>query len=211
MAFLCNPNNPTGQLLAKSDVMRIATAARKLKCRLVVDEAFIDFCAGNSVIDMVRTNPFLIVLRSMTKFYALPGLRLGYGVFHRSLAGAVRSWKKPWTVNALALKAGVAALDDVAHRRATDKMIAAEKAFIEPALAKAGIEFVPTSANYYLLKFGNARKAVAELEQRRILVRDCSNFRGMGQSYVRIAVRTRKENRILMKELAAIHGAVKRR
>ncbi|TAL26334.1 MAG: aminotransferase class I/II-fold pyridoxal phosphate-dependent enzyme, partial [Nitrospirae bacterium] len=73
MAFICNPNNPTGKVLKREGVLDIAEAAKKARCRLIVDEAFIDFCPGNSVIDEVRNNPYLIVLRSMTKIYALSG------------------------------------------------------------------------------------------------------------------------------------------
>lgn len=78
-AFLCNPNNPTGRLLRKDGVMEIAKAAKKLKCYLIVDEAFMDFCPEESVVKSVEDNPCLIVLRSMTKFYALSGLRAGFG------------------------------------------------------------------------------------------------------------------------------------
>ncbi|MDH4028866.1 MAG: pyridoxal phosphate-dependent class II aminotransferase, partial [Nitrospirota bacterium] len=111
MAFLCNPNNPTGDLLKKEDVIEIAEAARRLKCFLVVDEAFIDFTPGVSVIRQVRDNPYLIVLRSMTKFYALTGLRMGYAVIHASMIERVREFREPWTVNTLAQIAAAAALD----------------------------------------------------------------------------------------------------
>ena len=206
MAFLCNPNNPTGQVLAKREVMRIAAAARRLKCYLVVDEAFADFCPENSVIDEVRNNPFLIVLRSLTKFYAIPGLRLGYCVAPLSIVSTIGRYKEPWTVNTLAQHAGVAALGAVSYQQATRKTIQREKLFIEKGLARAGIEFIPSAANYYLVRSGNARKTAACLEKKGILVRDCSNFTGMDAAYIRIAVRSRKENRVLMKELAGECG-----
>ena len=78
MAFLCNPNNPTGDLLGKEEVLKIARSARESKCFLVLDEAFIDFCPDDSVIEHVQDNPYLIVLRSMTKIYAITGLRVGF-------------------------------------------------------------------------------------------------------------------------------------
>lgn len=207
MAFLCNPNNPTGQLLSMADVMQIAAAAVKFKCRLVVDEAFMDFCAKDSVIREVRSNSHLIVLRSMTKFYALPGLRLGFGVFHRSIADEIRCHQEPWTVNLLAQKVGSAVLTDASYRRSSLKTMRAEKKFVETNLAKAGIMFIPSSVNYYLVRRENAAEIITALEQKGILVRDCSNFRGLDGTYLRIAVRTRAENRVLMRELTALCGA----
>lgn len=202
MAFLCNPNNPTGQALTRANVMRIAAAARKLKCHLVVDEAFADFCSGYSVIEEVQNNPYLIVLRSMTKFYALAGLRLGYCVAPLATVTRIKHYKEPWTVNTLAQKAGIAALEDVSYRKTTLKAMGIEKQFIEQALRRVGIEFIPSQTNYYLLRLRNAREVISGLEQKGILVRDCSNFIGMDDTCIRIAVRSRKENRILMKEMA---------
>jgi threonine-phosphate decarboxylase len=207
MAFLCNPNNPTGQLLGTAAVLRIAAAANKLKCRLVVDEAYMEFCAADSVMREVRTNPHLIVLRSMTKFYSLPGLRLGFGVFHRAIAEVIRRHLEPWTVNTLAQKVGIAAIADVSYRRSSLKTMLAEKKFMETGLAKTGIVFVPSSVNYYLARSDHAADIISALEQKGILVRDCSNFRGLDRTYLRIAVRARTENRILIKELAALCGA----
>lgn len=206
MAFLCNPNNPTGQVLSKMDVMRIAAAANKMRCYLVVDEAFIDYCPECSVMKEVRDNPYLIVIRSMTKFYALSGLRIGYGVFPHSIISTIRQYKEPWTVNTLAQKAGVAALNDKPYQKSSLKAMGREKLFVEKALVSAGIDFILSRANYYLLRIKNARNVIAALERKGILVRDCSNFIGLDDTYIRIAVRSRKENKILMKELATLCG-----
>ena len=120
MAFLCNPNNPTGRLVPKAGVLAIADAARKLGCLLVVDEAFIDFCPEESIVGEAARNPFLAVLRSMTKFYALAGLRIGYGVFHAETAVRVMEHKEPWTVNALAQAGGRGGTRRQAFRRGLD-------------------------------------------------------------------------------------------
>ena len=206
MAFLCNPNNPTAQVLSKTEVLSIAAAAKKLRCYLVVDEAFACFCPGNSVIREVRNNPFLIVLRSMTKFYALAGLRIGYCVAPHSIVGTIQRYKEPWTVNTLAQKTGIAVLGDASYAQATLKAMRLEKAFIEKNLRKVGFGFIPSRVNYYLVRCGNAREVTADLERKGILVRNCSNFRGMDGSYIRIAVRLRKENRILMKKITDLYG-----
>jgi len=202
LIFLCNPNNPTGALLQREEILEIADAARKQGCYLVVDEAFIDFTPEESVIHDVKDNPYLIVLRSMTKFHALTGLRIGYAVLHRSRIGRVLEFKEPWTVNNLAQSAAVAALDDRDYSERTYGLIAREKRYIEKRLEKYGVKFFPSAANYYLLKVADAGELVVKLRNKGILVRDCSNFRGLNNSYVRIAVKSRKQNEMLMKELS---------
>jgi len=201
MAFLCNPNNPTGGLVKRREVLKIAEAAEKLKCHLVVDEAFIDFCPGDSVIKEVQAYSYLIVLRSMTKFYALSGLRLGYGVFPLRLIEMLNRHKEPWTVNTLAQEAGVAALDDRTYVTKTLALIKKEKRFLEGGFRKIGVRFFHSDANFYLLKINNADGICIALKRKGVLVRDCSNFKGLDSTYIRVAVRTRRENTILLKEL----------
>lgn len=204
MAFLCNPNNPTGRLLKKEEVLKIAEAARDLKCYLVVDEAFIDFMPEDSVIKEVQNNPYLIVLRSMTKFYALSGIRIGYGVFHQNIIDTIRRYKEPWTVNTIAQIAGITALGDKDYSKQTFKVIKNEKKVLEDGFRLLGITYFPSDANFYLLKSDKTQKIISILRDKGILVRDCSNFIGLDGSYMRIAVRTNKENMKLLKELAYI-------
>jgi threonine-phosphate decarboxylase len=207
MAFLCNPNNPTGRLVKKQAVLEIADSARQTGCYLVVDEAFIDFCSDGSVVKEVERNPSLIVLRSLTKFYALSGLRIGYGVAHPAVAAGIKAFKEPWTVSSLAQEVGVSVLEDEIYQKTSLAAMAKEKAFMEAGFRRIGIDFVPSSANYYLLRLEkDAPQAVSALEQTGILVRDCSNFKGLGNRYIRVAVRSRRENRILLKEMARICG-----
>ncbi len=201
MAFLCNPNNPTGHLIKKNDVLRVAEAARDMKCVLVVDEAFIDFRPGESVIGHVQDNPYLIVLRSMTKFYALTGLRIGYGVFHPGLISKIKAFKEPWTVNNLAQKAAIAALYDSEYADKTQRLIKNERGFLEENFNKLGIKYFSSYANFYLLRIMNGSHIVQKLSEKGILVRDCSNFMGLDSTYIRVAVRSRKHNRMLLAEL----------
>ncbi len=207
MAFLCNPNNPTGHLLDRNEVLEIAGAAKKSKCTLVVDEAFIDFVPEESVIDDVQNNPYLIVLRSMTKFYALTGLRIGYGVFHQNLIQKIKEFKEPWTVNNLAQKAAIIALEDSVYADETFSLIKREKEYMENSFRKMGIKYFPSEVNYYLLQIENATSLVDELRNKGILVRDCSNFKGLGSSYIRVAVKSHKHNGILLKELSRLCAA----
>ncbi len=204
MAFLCNPNNPTGRLLRSSDVKRIADAAKEFKCYLIVDEAFIDFCADDSVIKDVRDNPYLIVLRSMTGFYALSGLRIGYGIFPQHFIERLKKYKEPWTINNLAQRAAVVALKDKVYRSETFRLIKEEKQFLEKSFRKIGIEFFVSDANFYLLKMSSANEIFQQLKRKGILLRDCSDFKGLDSTYLRVAVKSHKENTILIKELTSI-------
>jgi len=202
MAFLCNPNNPTGRSLKKDVVLAIADAAERQSCYLVVDEAFIDFAPEHSVVNDVARYSRLIVLRSLTKFYALSGLRIGYGVFPHGVAAVMKDHKEPWSVNSLAQKAGSVALNDQEYQARTMAVIREGKQFLEKGFATLGVEYVPSDVNYYLLRLPNAREAIGSLREKGILIRDCSNFPGLDGSSVRVAVRSREENAALLKELA---------
>ena len=201
LAFLCNPNNPTGALTLREGVLKIARAARKLRCYLVVDEAFIDFCPEHSVMDAVRHNPYLIVLRSMTKFYALAGLRLGFGIFPSAVRKKMESLREPWSVNSLAQIAGLAAVADDSFRARSLRLIAREKLFLEKSFEALRIRFIPSSANFYLLKMLNAPAVADALARKGILVRSCANFRGLSSAHLRIAVRSRTETLRFIEEL----------
>lgn len=203
MVFLCNPNNPTGRLIKRQDMLRIAAAAKELKCALVVDEAFIDFCPGASIIDEVGNNPYLVVLRSLTKMYALSGLRIGYAALAPSFLNAVREAKEPWTVNSLAQVAGIVALDDEAYKAETFAIIEKEKKALEKGFRRLGVHYLPSSVNYYLLQSRRAHELTSFLKERAILVRDCSNFPGLDSSYIRIAVKSKHDNMRLLEEISS--------
>lgn len=207
IAFLCNPNDPTGRLLKKKDVLRIIEASRDLKCYLVVDEAFIDFCPEDTVINEVQNCPYLIVLRSMTKFYALSGLRIGYGVFPKGLIETLNGYKEPWTLNSLAQRAAVVAIKDKVYRKETFRLMSEEKRFLEKSFKGLEIEFFPSDANFYLLKMHNAREIYEKLKRKYILLKDCSNFKGLDGKYLRVAIKSHRENSILIKELKNIFGS----
>lgn len=204
MAFICNPNNPTGRLIRKDDLLRIAEAAKRLGCYLIVDEAFIDFCPAESVAHEVAGNPFLIVLRSLTKFYALAGLRLGYGIFPHAVAEMLKRQKEPWTVNSLAQAAGKASIKDLDYQESSLAVMLAEKEFMENEFEKISVHYLPSAANYYLLQLENAQQVIRALEEKGILVRDCSNFDGLDKTYIRVAVRSRRENSRLIREVGRI-------
>ncbi len=204
IAFLCNPNNPTGKALKKGDVLKIAEAARENKCYLVVDEAFIDFCPNESVIKETSLNPYLIVLRTLTNFYALAGLRIGYGVFPSNLIHLLREIKEPWSVNSLAQRAAAVAIKDKIFKKNTLELIQQEKRFLEKNFKRLGIEYFKSDVNFYLLKIDNAREICNHLIKKGILLKECSNFKGLESTYLRISVKSHRENSILIKELTSI-------
>ncbi len=204
IAFLCNPNNPTGRLMGKKDVLKIADAAKDLKCYLVVDEAFIDFVPSESVIKEAVNNPYLIVLRSLTKFYALSGLRIGYGVFPESIIDAIKSHKEPWSVNTAAQVAAIAAINDLQYKNETFRIIQNEKKVLEDGFKLLGIDYFRSPVNFYLLKHDSGAEITASLRNKGIMVRDCSNFRGLDKRYIRVAVKSNRDNMRLLKELAVL-------
>jgi len=204
MAFLCNPNNPTGIRLDKKAIERIADAAKNLGCYLVIDEAYIDFSPGGSVIGEVTHNPFLFVLRSMSHYYALAGVRLGYGAFPVHCVERLKAYKAPWMVNSLAQRAAAAALKDKTFRKDSLEVMQRERAFLEKSFRKLGITFFPSDANFYLVTDERAPHICRRLRSKGILVRDCSDFPGLDNSYIRIAVKSHRENTALIRELLII-------
>lgn len=204
MAFLCNPNNPTGMLVERDAVLDLVQAAMRADCLLVVDEAFIDFTPDQSVARDVEGNFRLIVLRSLTKFYALSGLRIGYGIFPDGIIPRIRAHKEPWTINTLAQMAAVTAIRDRAYQQRTTEVISAEKGYLAQGFRDLGIDFFPSSANYYLLRNPRGSEIASALRKKGILVRDCSNFIGLDGSYMRVAVRSRHENSRLLQELGEL-------
>ena len=196
--FLCNPNNPTGRLAERDRLEAAAAMAKRRGIFLVVDESFIDFTQEPSLVGLVEKNHSLIVLRSMTKFYALPGLRLGWGVFPPDVLSAMIKIKEPWSVNTLSQAAGVAALGINNFHGKTIEYIGKQKKLLEKGFLMSGVQYIPSSANYYLLRTPEASHIANKLKEQKILVRNCFGFAGLDERYIRIAVRKRKENAVLL-------------
>lgn len=200
LLFLCNPNNPAGSVHPPGDIARVAELCRGTGTFLVLDEAFIDFCPEASAAGLLLSEPEAVVLRSLTKFFAIPGLRLGYSIAHPAVNRRLADLREPWSVNVLAQAAGLAALADTGFRQRTLALIREEAAFLLAGLkAIPGLATFPTAANYLLVRVecpqGLTAAAVRDrLLERRILIRDCANFHGLDARYFRVAVRTREEN-----------------
>lgn len=206
LLFLCNPHNPTGLLLTPAQVLSITDAT---PATVIVDEAFIDLTdpgEAGSVIPFVLDRPNLVVLRSLTKFYALPGLRVGYAVARPALIAALDAVRDPWSVTAPAQAATLAALADAAYAERTRQWVATERPFLAAQLSRLpGYQLeAPPSANFILLRAPRPVHALQrELARASILVRDCRSFDGLTEYHMRVAVRTRPEN---LRLLAALEG-----
>jgi len=193
VVFVCNPNNPTGAVL-RSDVL--GRLVRRYPAALfVVDEAYQPFAADfGSALDVAAEN--LLVLRSLTKDCGLAGLRLGYAVGPGPLVEALRRVQSPWSVNALAQAAGVAALGDPAHRARSLEMLAEAKAALTAGLTGLGLRPLPSAVPFFLVHVGDGAAFRHRLLTRGLLVRDCASF-GLPE-HVRISTRRPEENERLL-------------
>jgi threonine-phosphate decarboxylase len=197
--------------LPKEQVLELAQGLHRRGTLLILDEAFSDFLGeGRSLASLVATLPNLLVLRSLTKFFAIPGLRLGYAIGPPRLLGRLQSARDPWSVNCLAQQAGIVVLEDTGYREKTRAFIARERAFLLGALGRlSGLKPFPSAANFLLVKAEEGPE-VRELQdllgRMGILIRNGDGFRYLGPRFFRVAVRTRRENRWLIEALAQVLG-----
>ncbi|MBC7325686.1 MAG: pyridoxal phosphate-dependent class II aminotransferase, partial [Moorella sp. (in: Bacteria)] len=214
LAFLCNPNNPTGRLLERSLLNEIVELCREREVFLVVDESFIDFISRwpeLSLVSRAAGSRGLFILRSLTKIFALPGLRLGYGVAHPEVVARLEARRDPWSVNILAQMAGVQALADKDFLKRTQELIGQEKEHLYHGLAGlAGFRPFYPEVNFILTDIAAsglmAPWLATRLARERILIRDCSSFPGLGPGYIRLAVRDRRANTTLLAVLRQTLG-----
>ncbi|MBO4401676.1 MAG: threonine-phosphate decarboxylase [Selenomonadaceae bacterium] len=196
--ILGRPNNPTGTLPTLDEIQALAE-----KSCVLVDESFIDFLPVESARRLVSEK--ILVVQSLTKIFAIPGLRLGFAVVEEKLAARLNLAKDVWNVNFLAQKAGVAALADEEYLAETLSWLAAEREFFLTRLKKLrGVEVVGGAANFVLVRLERAPEVLEELRRRKILVRSCANFAGLDERFLRVAVRSRAENLRLLENLEAI-------
>jgi len=215
IAFLCNPNNPTGCLTERKDVLAIIEAAAQKGVMMVVDEAFMDFLENAeefSLIDEIGKRENLFILRSLTKFFALPGLRIGCGLGNKKILEKMNSLREPWTVNILAQAAALEALRDKNYAQEVKEVIWAEKEFLYHELGKIqGLKPYLPSVNYVFLQINHPSLTASQVQeamaQKGILVRNCNTYPFLGEKYLRVAVRTRPENLCLVEGLKAVFQA----
>jgi threonine-phosphate decarboxylase len=203
---LCNPNSPTGQACEAGAMMQVARAAERHRLWLIVDETFGEYYENGSILSQASGLTRVIVLRSLTKFYGLPGLRIGYAIGQANVCRQLRGQQPPWSVNAIAQAAATAALQDDGHARRSRSFMVRERARLTEWLAGLpGCVVFPSHANFILMELPagwHARNVTAMLRRDGLLVRDCSVVPGLNSGSVRVAVRTRRENDRLVKALS---------
>ncbi|MDD2365659.1 MAG: threonine-phosphate decarboxylase CobD [Desulfuromonadaceae bacterium] len=206
--FISNPANPSGTLYPKRVIEEIYSLCIAAGTFMVLDEAFMDFCEEASAKRTIVHSDNAIILRSMTKFYGIPGLRLGYAISNATLAERLDSMGGPWSVNTLALAAGTAALQDAQYNQKTLEYVRQERRSFFEELAKfSQFRLYASSTNYILVEIikGISSRELKEcLLPHRILIRDCSSFMGLTVNFFRVAVRTKEENKILLDCLGKI-------
>ncbi|AOT72380.1 threonine-phosphate decarboxylase CobD [Geosporobacter ferrireducens] len=210
LLVLCNPNNPTGQFLKRQQMMEILQHCREHGIRLVVDEAFIDFVEGGEMETMIacmHEYNHLYVIRALTKFFAIPGLRLGYAVTsNENILGRIRDNREPWSINSLAALAGEIVLKDKTYIQATKNWIGEEKDNLFKALnAIEGIKAYKPEANYIFFSYGKSDNCLKEvLLSKKILIRSCGNYKNLTDRFYRVAIKDRASNEKLIQALKEV-------
>lgn len=198
LLFICNPNNPTGAnfySLEKWISLYPATL-------FIVDEAFIEFTLNlPSAISLTKIYPNLIVMRSMTKTYSIPGLRLGYLIAPELIVQKLKKYKQPWTVNTLALEAGKFIINNFTTcQPPIEKLLADKKDFVELLKKNSNLEVLESTTHFFLVR--DKRRSAAELkkwllEKHEFLIRDASNFHGLDKHFFRLATLHHSNNQLL--------------
>ncbi len=217
LLIICNPNNPTGKFLKLAETEQILKECSKYNTKLFIDEAFIDFLKDGmkeSIINTKEDKQNLFVTRAFTKFFAIPGLRLGYGIyFDKNLEKGISEKKEPWSVNNIAEIAGLTVLDDTKYIEETLKWIEEEKTYVYEKLNEiSGIKPYKTEVNFitvkiednFILKGLNVKILREKMLEQGILIRDASNFNFLDERFFRLAIKNRKNNDRVIETLKKI-------
>lgn len=202
--LLTHPGSPSGETLPSAVRSWLAQKGRERRFHLIIDEVFADFCEEESLKGLLEESEQLVIIRSMTKFYGIPGLRLGYLLTSESIAAKVSGQLPPWSVNTYAQIAGAYCLEQHQYRAESLAFMEEQRKDFSAALQRLeGCRVYPGRANYVLVELDSSLPTAAKLQTDllladRILIRDCSSFEGMGERHVRFAIRLAHENKRLL-------------
>lgn len=208
---ICNPNNPTGRVQDIRSLLELLERNGKL---LIVDETFMEFWHESdkySLLSLVKDHKNLIVIKAVTKFFGLPGIRLGYGISSdEKLLAKMWSAKEPWTVNTFAEKVSPKIFTDEEYIKNSKTFYKEEIGFVEEELSKIeNLHAFKTNTNFILLKLDNMKACELKTQMFKkddILIRDASNFKGLDDRFIRIAVKDRKNNKRVIDSLKSLLG-----
>jgi threonine-phosphate decarboxylase len=210
---LCNPNNPTGTLASRETLSQVAGALAEHNCHLIVDEAFIEFTdcsAAQTLLRMVERYPNLLVIRAATKFFGMPGLRLGYGITANQIwRERIQTLGQPWQINTAAVIAAAVVFNDWEYIQSSQAWISEERSYFYNRLTGVpNLHVYPSQANFYLVKLLRAGLDAYQLQERLlnrgILIRTPRGFSGLTPYHFRVAVKDRGSNDLLVAGLHAI-------
>lgn len=200
MVFLCNPNNPTGVLTEREELLKILNRCRELEILLVVDECFLDFVRepGDYTLKMyLEEYENLFLLKAFTKRYAMAGIRLGYGLTgNQALLEGMEEVTQPWNISTIAQEAGLAALREEAYVERGRTLVFQEAEYLQRSLKDLGLRVYPSQANYVF--FRGPEHFFEDCVKEGILIRNCGNYPGLSEGYYRMAVKLPKENQKLV-------------
>lgn len=211
IVFVCNPHSPSGTLYKRETILSLVDLCHKNDIVVAVDENYIEFVDSNkdiTVAPYVEEFDNLFVIRSVTKFYGMPGVRFGYGVSSKKLVCALEEVRMPWNINSLAVFATMAALKDTEFIQQTKTSIKKEKAHLLEMLKEIDdFRVFPSETNFLLIKILNNKTTSTrlreEMAKKGILIRDCSTFVGLDENYFRVTVKSTGENMKLVQTLKA--------
>lgn len=204
--YLCTPNNPTGILPPKATLMELIAHAKTVQCEIVLDEAFIDFVDETlSFIPEVKANDHLIIVRSMTKMYAIPGIRLGYVVAGTSVIQTLQSFAPHWNINGVAAEIGAICLEGEDFVNRTKKHCESERQKFEAFLTEHRCVYTLSVANFVVFKLADEQKTkqlYEDLLRKGIVLRHTENFIGMDGHWLRVGIKTTAQMTFLRKALS---------
>ena len=209
MVFICSPNNPTGTITNKETIINIAKKAKETNTVVVIDESFLDFVKEAnkySAINLLEEYTNVFIIKSMTKLFAIPGIRIGYGICkNKDIVRKLKSVSVPWNINILAEKAAIYSLKEREYVNKTIAYIEEEKSYLYNELSKfSDIKAFMPSVNFIMFKLEKEIDLKLELMKENIIIRSCSNYEGLNNTYYRVAVRKREENEKLIKVLKKV-------
>lgn len=205
LVILCNPNNPTGLLTPRRHVLAVLERAKVMHCRVLMDECFLEICREEgqyTVKPYLKEHPNLMILKSFTKLYAIPGVRLGYLLCEdREVINRINCAGQAWSVSHIAQCAGVAALSHPEYKETVIDAVEKELIYMKKELSGMPLTLYDGRANYLFFRTSAVTDLDKRLESRGIMIRNCSNYVNLGEDYWRIAVKTHEENVIVLREL----------